>query len=110
MTALLELKGVESFYGSAHILHGINLQIDPGERVAVLGRNGVGKTTIVNSLVKIVAAKHCQVLLAAPTGRAECGRCRHPLRSDAHASGRMVTPGHHPEALAHDGIRDPAPS
>jgi branched-chain amino acid transport system ATP-binding protein len=57
MTALLELKGVESFYGSAHILHGINLQIDPGERVAVLGRNGVGKTTIVNTLLATAALR-----------------------------------------------------
>jgi branched-chain amino acid transport system ATP-binding protein len=57
MTALLELKDVNAYYGSAHILHGVSLTIDPGERVAVLGRNGVGKTTIVNTLLSIAALR-----------------------------------------------------
>ncbi len=57
MTALLELKDVNAYYGSAHILHGVSLTIDPGERVAVLGRNGVGKTTIVNTLLATAAMR-----------------------------------------------------
>jgi branched-chain amino acid transport system ATP-binding protein len=57
MTALLELKDVNAYYGSAHILHGVSLTIDPGERVAILGRNGVGKTTIVNTLLSIAALR-----------------------------------------------------
>jgi branched-chain amino acid transport system ATP-binding protein len=57
MTALLELKDVNAYYGSAHILHGVSLTINPGERVAVLGRNGVGKTTIVNTLLSTAALR-----------------------------------------------------
>lgn len=51
MTALLELERVEARYGAARILNGVDLSIEPGERVALLGRNGVGKTTVVNTLL-----------------------------------------------------------
>lgn len=51
MTALLELERVEARYGAARILNGVDLAIAPGERVALLGRNGVGKTTVVNTLL-----------------------------------------------------------
>lgn len=57
MSALLELAGVNAYYGAAHILHDLSLAIQPGERVAVLGRNGVGKTTIVNALLGIAAVR-----------------------------------------------------
>ncbi|SCY33107.1 ABC transporter ATP-binding protein [Microvirga guangxiensis] len=51
MTALLELRNVVAGYGAARILHDLNLSIGEGERVSVIGRNGVGKTTIVNTLL-----------------------------------------------------------
>ena len=51
MTALLELERVEARYGAARILNGVDLAIEPGERLALLGRNGVGKTTVVNTLL-----------------------------------------------------------
>ena len=51
MTVLLELERVEARYGAARILNGVDLTIAPGERVALLGRNGVGKTTVVNTLL-----------------------------------------------------------
>lgn len=53
MTALLSIEGIHSFYGAAHILHDLSLAIDTGERVAVIGRNGMGKTTIINSLMGV---------------------------------------------------------
>ncbi|MCC0042641.1 MAG: ABC transporter ATP-binding protein [Rhodobiaceae bacterium] len=56
-TPLLELKGVNAYYGSAHILQGVDLSVLPGERVAVVGRNGVGKTTIVNTLLAIATLR-----------------------------------------------------
>jgi len=58
MTApLLEFTGVNAYYGSAHILQGVDLSVRSGERVAVVGRNGVGKTTIVNTLLGIAALR-----------------------------------------------------
>ena len=57
MNRLLELKNVNAFYGSAHILHGMNLHVNAGERVALIGRNGVGKTTVVNTILGLAQMK-----------------------------------------------------
>jgi len=51
MSELLDLRGVNAYYGQAHILHGVDLKVGAGEQIAVIGRNGVGKTTIVNALL-----------------------------------------------------------
>ncbi len=63
MTALLKLENVNAFYGSAHILHGLSLTVNPGERVALIGRNGVGKTTVVNTILGLAALKGGQIHL-----------------------------------------------
>jgi len=53
MNALLAFDSVEAGYGYGRILHGISFAIDKGDAVAILGRNGVGKTTIVNTFLGI---------------------------------------------------------
>jgi branched-chain amino acid transport system ATP-binding protein len=53
MSALLAFEGVNSGYGGARILHDLSLAIDANESVAILGRNGVGKTTFVNTLLGV---------------------------------------------------------
>ena len=62
MNDLLELRDVNSFYGAAHILHGVSLTIKEGDRVAVLGRNGVGKTTIAVHLAAWLVKKKRSVI------------------------------------------------
>jgi branched-chain amino acid transport system ATP-binding protein len=52
-SAILTFDDVYAGYGEAGILHGIGFRIAAGERVALLGRNGVGKTTVVNTLLGI---------------------------------------------------------
>lgn len=54
---LLALDNVHAYYGKAYILHGVSLTVARGERVAVVGRNGVGKTTIVNSVLGLAAVR-----------------------------------------------------
>lgn len=49
--ALLELHSLQAGYGGARVLHGIDLSLRPREAVAVLGRNGVGKTTLVETIM-----------------------------------------------------------
>jgi len=63
MSHLLELKNVHAYYGSAHILHGLSLHVHAGERVALIGRNGVGKTTVVNTILGLAQLKSGQVRL-----------------------------------------------
>jgi branched-chain amino acid transport system ATP-binding protein len=51
---MLAVKDLESWYGESHILHGVTFQVRPGEVVTLLGRNGVGKTTTLKSIMGIV--------------------------------------------------------
>jgi len=57
MTALLKLDRINAFYGSAHILHNLSLTVNPGERVGLIGRNGVGKTTVVNTILGLASLR-----------------------------------------------------
>ncbi|WP_175626781.1 MULTISPECIES: ABC transporter ATP-binding protein [Oxalobacteraceae] len=56
MSALLEIKNLHAFYGKSHVLHGINLSIAQGEIVSLLGRNGVGRSTMVKTAMGMVEA------------------------------------------------------
>jgi len=56
MANLLELDGVETTYGFSQVLHGISLAIAPGEVVTLMGRNGMGKTTTVRSIMGLTRA------------------------------------------------------
>ncbi|HEX6017095.1 MAG TPA: ABC transporter ATP-binding protein [Burkholderiaceae bacterium] len=51
---MLDARGLQAAYGSARVLHGVDLQVHRGEVVALLGRNGMGKTTLVRTLMGIV--------------------------------------------------------
>ena len=57
MKTLLALDKVNAFYGAAHILHGLSLHVNEGERVALIGRNGVGKTTVVNTILGLASLR-----------------------------------------------------
>ena len=52
--AMLAVKDLEALYGESHILHGVTFEVHAGEVVTLLGRNGVGKTTTLKSIMGIV--------------------------------------------------------
>jgi branched-chain amino acid transport system ATP-binding protein len=54
MTALLELSGVEAWYGRAKILHGVGFSLGAGKVVALMGRNGAGKSTTMKTVMGLV--------------------------------------------------------
>jgi branched-chain amino acid transport system ATP-binding protein len=72
---LLDVRGLRAAYGSAPVLHGVDLQIHGGEVVALLGRNGMGKTTLVRAVMGIVVPSAGEVrfgdesILAEPAHR-----------------------------------------
>ncbi|GBD28530.1 High-affinity branched-chain amino acid transport ATP-binding protein LivF [bacterium HR31] len=51
MTEALRVEDVHTYYGDSYVLQGVSLRVAPGQLVAVLGRNGVGKTTLIRSVV-----------------------------------------------------------
>ncbi len=53
---MLELAAVDAHYGQAHILHGLSLEVKEGEVVALLGRNGAGKSTTMKTIMGLVSA------------------------------------------------------
>jgi branched-chain amino acid transport system ATP-binding protein len=56
MSALLEIRDLHAYYGKSHVLHGVNLDVQQGEIVSLLGRNGVGRSTTVKAAMGLVSA------------------------------------------------------
>jgi len=52
--SLVDVEGVHTYYGKSHILHGVSLNVAPGEVVGLLGRNGVGKSTTLKTIMGLV--------------------------------------------------------
>ena len=76
---LLEARGLHAWYGSSHVLHGVDLAIDRGETVGLLGRNGMGKTTLIRSIIGHVRSREGSM-----HGGGDVSR-RSPMRSRASA-------------------------
>jgi amidase len=78
MSALLKVQGLHASYGRVPVLHGINLEVTEGEILGVLGHNGMGKTTLLKTLMGIVPAKSGQMLFDGEdiTGLKSSGRAR----------------------------------
>src|SRR6478735_2992010 len=51
MPSILEVQDIHTYYGDAYVLQGLSLELERGQILGLLGRNGVGKTTLVNSIV-----------------------------------------------------------
>ncbi|TVS05083.1 MAG: urea ABC transporter ATP-binding subunit UrtE [Cyanobium sp. PLM2.Bin73] len=78
--ALLEIQEVNTYYGESHILRDVDLTVNSGEMVCLIGRNGVGKTTLLKSLIGLLRPRSGTVLLEgkpidrmAPHQRARAG-------------------------------------
>ncbi|HEY3793759.1 MAG TPA: ABC transporter ATP-binding protein [Bradyrhizobium sp.] len=60
---LVRVEDVHTYYGKSHILHGVSLKVQPGEVVGLLGRNGVGKSTTLKTIMGLVKPSHGTVML-----------------------------------------------
>jgi branched-chain amino acid transport system ATP-binding protein len=55
--ALLNVEDLQAWYGESHVLHGVGFQVEPGEVVTLLGRNGAGKSTTLKAIMGIVSPR-----------------------------------------------------
>jgi branched-chain amino acid transport system ATP-binding protein len=58
---LLEARELHAYYGASHILHGVDFRIGRGETVGLMGRNGMGKSTLIRSMLGLVKPRHGEV-------------------------------------------------
>jgi branched-chain amino acid transport system ATP-binding protein len=63
VSTLLEVDAIETFYGSSQALFGVSFDVAPGECVSLLGRNGMGKTTTVKTIMGLLSARRGRVRL-----------------------------------------------
>ena len=56
-TPALEIQNLHAWYGESHILHGINLSVQPGQVVTLLGRNGAGRTTTLRAIMGLTGRR-----------------------------------------------------
>lgn len=61
--ALLEARDLHAYYGASHILHGVDFRIARGETVGLMGRNGMGKSTLIRSMLGLVKPRGGEVLV-----------------------------------------------
>ncbi len=59
--ALLSVEDIHTYYGDSYILQGLSLEVREGEALAVLGRNGMGKTTLINSIMGFVPPRQGKI-------------------------------------------------
>ena len=60
---MLNVENLVVSYGQSEVLHGLNFSVAPGEIVAIMGRNGMGKTTLMKSLMGVVPTRSGKVSL-----------------------------------------------
>ena len=59
--AILDVQDIHTYYGDAYVLQGLSLKLEQGQILGLLGRNGVGKTTLVNSIVGFVPPRRGKI-------------------------------------------------
>jgi branched-chain amino acid transport system ATP-binding protein len=74
MTAapLLQAEGLKAWYGSSHVLDDVDLRIEPGQTMGLLGRNGMGKSTLIRTLLGHVTQRRGRIVIAGQ----DCSRAR----------------------------------
>ena len=60
--SLLEIQSIHTYYGDSHVLQGVNLKVEKGKVVAILGRNGAGKTTLLRSIIGFTPPRQGNIL------------------------------------------------
>jgi branched-chain amino acid transport system ATP-binding protein len=75
-TPIIESRGLHAYYGASHILHGINFAVRRGEAVGLMGRNGMGKTTLIRSLIGHITPRRGDIFI---NGQVMTGAAAHRI-------------------------------
>ena len=59
---MLQIKGLNTYYGESHILRDVDININQGEMICLIGRNGVGKTTLLKSLIGLLTPRRGEII------------------------------------------------
>ncbi len=65
--ALLEARDLHAYYGASHVLHGVDFRVEQGQTVGLMGRNGMGKTTLLRSMLGLVKPRGGEVFVRGTT-------------------------------------------
>ena len=76
MTAALDITNLQAWYGESHVLHGVSLAVQPGEVVALLGRNGAGRTTLLRAIMGLTGRRSGSIKI---DGRESIGLPTHKI-------------------------------
>ena len=90
--ALIEARGLHTYYGASHILHGVDFSVRRGETVGLMGRNGMGKTTLLKTVLGLLAPRSGEVRVK---GRDMTGAAPHAIAREGVAyvpEGRGIFP------------------
>jgi len=74
--ALIQARGLQTYYGASHILRGVNFTVGPGETIGLMGRNGMGKSTLLKSIMGLVTPRGGSVHIK---GRDMTGQAPHDI-------------------------------
>ena len=74
--ALVSAEGLHTYYGPSHVLHGVDFEVRRGETVALMGRNGMGKTTLLRSVMGLTPPKRGRIMI---DGRDVTGAAPHAV-------------------------------
>jgi branched-chain amino acid transport system ATP-binding protein len=66
---LIQATGIDTFYGASHILRGVDFRVERGEAVGLMGRNGMGKTTLIKSLLGLTPVRAGEIRIAGQSMR-----------------------------------------
>jgi branched-chain amino acid transport system ATP-binding protein len=64
MGTLLEVQGLNAWYGESHVLHGVDMRVGEGETITILGRNGVGKSTTLRTITGFIRSRKGKISFA----------------------------------------------
>ena len=81
--ALLAVRGLHTYYGDSYVLQGVDLEVREGTIAAILGRNGMGKTTLIRSVAGLTPPRTGDVLFQGSIGRTDFPRGNHQQLIDS---------------------------